>query len=81
MTNEEFRNLQHGKKIVGPDGLSFIVHNNHRSGIGIVVAVRTALIYSRHCGDWQIVRKHKPVDIALADGIYEVQVVRRIDNP
>ncbi|MCK5611631.1 hypothetical protein KAR91_57705 [Candidatus Pacearchaeota archaeon] len=79
MTSKEFRELQHGDKINSPDGLNFIVHNNHRSGNGMVVTVRTEIIYSRFCSDWSITKKHTPVNIQLTDGIYEVQVVRRIE--
>lgn len=79
MTSKEFRELQHGDKINSPDGLNFIVHNNHRSGSGMVVAVRTQVIHSRYCAGWSITKKHVPVNIQLADGIYEVQVVRKID--
>ena len=78
MTNTEFRELQHGDKICGPDGLNFIVHNNHRSGLGMVVAVRTQVIHGRFCGEWSIVRIHKPVKMVLAEGTYQVQIVGKI---
>ena len=80
MTSKTFRELQHGDKINSPDGLNFIVHNNHQSASngGIIVAVRTEVIYGRHCQDWSIVHKYPPVNLVMADGVYEVQVVRKI---
>ena len=80
MTSEEFRNLQHGDKINSPSDLNFIVHNNHRSGSGQVMAVRSLVIPYREASFWSITKKHRSVNMTIADGIYEVQIVRRIDN-
>ncbi len=80
MTSQEFRELQHQDKICSLNGVNFIVHNNHRAGPAIVVAVRTEVIYSRYCHNWSITKKYRPTKIVMADGTYEVQIVRRIDN-
>lgn len=87
MTNQEFRNLQHGDKISRKDvthngrkGMKYVVHNNHRSGTGMVVAVRTEVIRACDYWAWSIIKKHEPINMPLAAGTYEVQVVRRIDN-
>lgn len=79
MTSKEFRDLGHGDKIAMEDGRNYVVHNNHKSKGGMVVVVRTEVIYSRDCVLWTVSKRHKPVKVSLADGVYEVQVMRRID--
>ena len=80
MTNDEFRNLQHGDKIYGPagldNGLNFIVHNNHRSGPGMIVIVRTEVIPARDCHKWHIVKKQVPLNLGV--GVYQVTIDKRI---
>jgi len=82
MTSEEFRNLQHGDKINGnsPGELNFIVHNNHRSGEGMVVAARTEVIRSRDCEDWAIVRKKPQLQTTIGPGMYVVTIDKKIDS-
>ena len=75
MKNEEFRNLKHGDKIQGRDGLNFIVHNNHRSGSGMVVAVRTEVIRTVDCGDWKIIKK---LDLSIGYGTFQVTIDKQI---
>ena len=75
MKNLEFRTLKHGDKIQGLDGLNFIVHNNHRSGSGMIVAVRTEVIRTIDCADWKIIRK---LDLNLACGTYQVTIDKQI---
>ena len=76
MKNDDFRNLKHGDKIQGPDGLNFIVHNNHRSGSGMVVAVRTEVIRTIDCADWRIIKK---LDLNIACGTYQVTIDKQIN--
>jgi hypothetical protein len=78
MTSKEFRELQHGDKIRREDGTNFIVHNNHRSGPGMVVGVRTEVIQSRDCKDWNLVRRPK-VNFVGVPGTYEVNIIRKVD--
>ncbi len=75
MKNDEFRNLKHGDKIQSPDGLNFIVHNNHRSGSGMVVVVRTEVIRTVDCSDWKIIRK---LDLNIGCGTYQVTIDKQI---
>jgi len=79
MTQQEFRDLQHGDKINGPhglnNGLNFIVHNNHHSGPGMIVIVRTEVIYARDCHKWSITKK---VPLNLLAGVYQVTIDKRI---
>ena len=77
MTSEEFRNLQHGDKINGPSGLNFIVHNNYRSGQGMVIVARTEVIFTPDCRKWSITKKRIP--LSLLAGIYQVTIDKRID--
>jgi len=80
MTNEEFRSLQHGDKIKQRGCRAMIVHNNHKSGSGIVVAVRTEVIRTVDSEDWEIVRKFNPIKMSLpCGGVYEARIVRRIE--
>ena len=80
MTQQEFRDLQHGDKIHGPiglnNGLNFIVHNNYRSGTGMVVVVRTQVIHARDCHKWHITKKQMPLN--LVAGVYQVTIDKRI---
>lgn len=80
MTEQEFRNLQHGDKIYGPDGLNnglnFIVHNNRHSGPGMIVVVRTEVIFAKDCHKWSITKKQVPLN--LVTGIYQVTIDKRI---
>lgn len=75
MKSEEFRDLSHGDKIQGPSGMNFIVHNNRKSGEGMVVVVRTEVIPTKECSYWKLVRKHK---MEIAAGTYQVTIDRQI---
>jgi len=79
MTEQEFRNLQHGDKINGLDGLNFIVHNHYRSSPEMIVVVRTEIIYAKDHYKWHIAKKQTPLNlIAVAAGIYQVTIDKRI---
>lgn len=81
MTSDEFRNLQHGDKINGPNGLNnglnFIVHNNYRSGTRMVVVVRTEVLFVKDCHKWHATKKQIPLN--LVAGTYQVTIDKRID--
>lgn len=79
MTSDEFRALSHGDKINGPDGLNFIVHNNHRSGQGMVVVVRTVVIFSRDCRLWNVTKKKPQAEVKFGPGTYRVTIDKKID--
>ena len=76
MTEKELRDLAHGEKIKGPDGSTYIIHNNHRSGEGMVVAVRSVIIPYRHGKDWKRVSKLKNT---LVPGTYQVTIDKKLD--
>lgn len=78
MTQDEFRNLQHGDKINGPDGLNFIVHNNYRSSSGMVIVVRTDVIFGRDCHKWHIVKKKPQAMVNFGPGTYQVTIDKQI---
>lgn len=81
MTENEFRNLQHGDKINGPhglnNGLDLIVHTNYRSDSGVIIVVRTEIIFVKDCRKWRITKKQVPLN--LVAGVYQVTVDKRID--
>lgn len=76
MSETEFRNLTHGEKIKGPDGTIYVVHNNHRSGEGMIVAVRSVVIPYRHSRDWKRVGNLKNM---LVPGTYQVTIDKKVD--
>lgn len=76
MTETEFKNLTHGEKIKGPDGSIYIVHNNHRSGEGMIVAVRSMIIPYYYSRDWKRVSKIRNL---LVPGTYQVTIDKKID--
>ena len=78
MTQNEFRNLQRGDKVNGLSGLNFIVHNNYRSGPGMVIVVRTEILFAKDCHKWRITRKQMPINLNLTSGIYQVTIDKRI---
>ena len=78
MTEHEFRNLEHGDKIVCPKtGANYIVHNIHRTDGGMSVAIRTAVIRGFERRNWKVIRS--PVMFSLVPGHYEVTINRKID--
>lgn len=80
MTQKEFRNLQHGDKINGPsglnNGLNFIIHNNYRSGPGMVIVVRTEVLFAKDCHKWHVTKKQAPLN--LVAGVYQVTIDKQI---
>ena len=76
MLEKEFRALTHGEKIKGPDGTNYIVHNNHRSGAGMVVATRSVVISYDEAYKWKRVSKIKNL---LVPGTYQVTIDKKID--
>ena len=80
MTGQEFKDLQHGDKINGPrglnNGLNFIVHNNYHSGSGMVIVVRTEVIFAKDCHKWNITKKQMPLN--LIAGVYQVTIDKRL---
>ena len=76
MTGNEFRELTHGDKIKGPDGTIYIVHNNHRSGEGMIVATRSMVIPYKDSVVWKRV---SGIGITIAPGVYEVTINKKIN--
>lgn len=75
MTSREFRDLKHGDKIRQPGCKPFIVHNNHRSGGGMVVAVRTEVIPDQDYRLWEKVTGYNPIGMVLKCGTYTVRII------
>lgn len=76
MNENEMRELKHGEKIKGPDGTIYIVHNNHHSGEGIVVATRSVVIPHKHARCWN--RVGRKLKLNLEPGVYQVTVDKKI---
>lgn len=75
MTHNEMKDLGHGEKIKGPDGTIYIVHNNHRSGEGMIVAVRSMIIPYNECNLW---KKVGSFDCVIEPGTYQVTIDKKI---
>lgn len=70
------KDLNHGEKIKGPDGTIYIVHNNHRSGEGMLVAVRSIVIPYAECNMWKQIGSFIT---EIGPGIYEVTINKKIN--
>lgn len=76
MIYSEMGNLKRGQEIKGPDGTNYIIHHNHTSGEGMIVATRSVVIPHKALRDWE---KVGTFDATIGPGTYIVTFDKKLD--